>query len=336
MKNLHIEEIPNVREGVWNAFVESNDGRVFNSYQWTRMLEESFGHRPARFVLRGEKNEIVAALAGVITSRGRFVAVPAAGYCDVVARDDEARRVFLVLLVTEMGKRDCAIALNLTRGETAPGLEHGHTANHFILDTSRPFEEIWTSSIKRKTRNLVRKSGKSGVIVECNHSISKEYLNIYYTTMQRLGYPPLTHSFYEAMERNLGGILTFYGASHEGELVAGLVTLTFNKVLHIWGNASLTEARDLAPNDALYSAAIEDACSGSIDRVDFGSSAVDSGHEKFKLGFGGIPQPIYSASGAPSSDGKAYYSPGLVNALCHRTPIVLQDTLGSIVYRYLY
>lgn len=334
MKELHlVEATANDRED-WGEFVAGNGGRIFNTTHWTEMLQRAYGYRPARFLARDEERKIQALLGGALTPRGRFVAVPFADYCNVIARDEDSRNWLADAVIRDMLERDIPVEVSTTDNHTIKGLTQDHYADTFVLRTDAPFSEIWTSKIGRKTRNLVRKARKCGITVEHSDTIPDGYLPIYFTTMRRLGYPPLTRRFYSAMERSLKDMLRFYGAYHNGDLVAGLVCLIYNQVMHVWGNASLTDAMRLAPNDALYSRAIEDACNGYIDMIDFGSSESGSTHAKFKLGFGGGATPIFEH--ARGRREKVTSMGRVRNTLCRKIPIFLHDTFGTFVFEYLY
>jgi len=328
-----VEATPSDREA-WDAFVTKLECGVFSSFAWTDVLDRAFGYRPERFVARDDGGDITAVFAGSITGRGRFVAVPAAGYCNAGAINDSARNELVQHVVDVMMRANRPIHMTTTHELTIPHLAHSHSTDTFHLSTNTPYEAVWTTRITRKTRNLVRKAEKSGVEVECSHLIPDSYYPVYHDTMRRLAFPPLTCSFYRALQEELGNKISFYGAYHESRLIAGLVAIRQGDRLHVWGNASLSEARRLAPNNILYARAIEDACETDVELVDFGSSSTGSSHSHFKKGFGGEPTPIHTYSSEVVESERRQDS--LREFVCRHTPLAFQNLLGRGVFKLLY
>lgn len=281
----------------WNRFVELNGGSIFQLYEWPEILHKTYGYKPLYFCVR-ESGEMKAAMPAIITKnpfRRSLVSIPFTDYAGPLGEEKACMQLmeFVLKYCAEQGLNVVIYSL-----DKLPKLHAYHFVDTFWLDTRRSFDSIWMENFSKKVRNSVRKATKSGVVIEreTSRSFLKEYYKIYIETMRRLSALPHHLSFFTNIADLLGEKFQMFAARYNGELIAGLLTFSFNKRVHIWSNASQKEYLHLAPNNALYSEIIKRACDADVDIVDFGTSVPETSHYWFKAAWGGTAKPVYTCS----------------------------------------
>lgn len=176
----------------------------------------------------------------------------------------------------------------------------------YRLAVTKKYEKLLTEDVHQKTRNLVYKSEKNNVktsIATCEEELWI-YYGIYVQTMLRIFAIPQSYAFFKAMwkEFHPSGTMQLFLSYHNGKAVSGIVTLyeKSKKRLHIWSNASLPEAREVAANVGTYSYVLKFACENEgIEEVDFGNTEPETSLAFFKSRFGAVSAPIWTVSTKP-------------------------------------
>ncbi len=157
-------------------------------------------------------------------------------------------------------------------GDFFPEMGYACT-NHFthLLKTSEDIDTLWRTYNKR-VRGAVRKAAKSGV--EVTDTTSEEALSTFYEmylmTLRRLGGTPKPHSLMQTLLRQKIAKLAI--ATYRGTIIAGLLSLHFNKTVTLWCEASLAAFLKYRPNNAIFHHIITQACQAKDEWVDFGAS----------------------------------------------------------------
>lgn len=154
-----------------------------------------------------------------------------------------------------------------------------------LLKTNQNYEILWNAYNKR-VRGAVRKAAKKSVIVSDAQTDDelKSFYQIYLATQERLnGIPKPFILLCELVKTGLGRISV---AKKDGQIIAGLLYLLFNRTVTLWCAGSLPEFWNLRPNNAIFDHIIRQACQGGYDYVDFGASPPENqGLIKFKEEF---------------------------------------------------
>lgn len=172
-----------------------------------------------------------------------------------------------------------------------------------ILDLTMSEEEL-LSQMKSKWRYNIRYASKHGVTVRAVKATDSDFesaldsfYKIYQTTASRDGIGLHPKSYYkDLMERGSGetSSVKLYLASHEGEDLAGIITLwSEDEAVYLYG-ASSNEKRNLMPNYLVQWTAISEARQNGCKWYDFYGipPTADENHPMhglylFKTGFGG-------------------------------------------------
>jgi len=169
------------------------------------------------------------------------------------------------------------------------------------------FSEVWNMRYTKKSRNMVRKAVKKGVIIkEINpFNYINEILAIHQSSPIRQGRPidphyldPLKVKLYFFYFVKKSFFTKTYGAFYDKKLIGYLHVFKHENVMHVGRLMSDTKHFDKAPNDALITEMIKDCCNSlDIDfaqyyYVDFKKNekrSIKSGVDHFKFDHGFRP-----------------------------------------------
>lgn len=181
-------------------------------------------------------------------------------------------------------------------------LRHGFTRSRFdrsVVDlSSGDTDFLWRHGVDKKERNAVRKAEKNGVSV---HPLGPDEFDAVWDlvtrTAKRLGVAPDRREFLENVFRDLSpkGRCAWFGAFHDGTLLAVTSFFYYRKSAVYFVNASDPASWRLAPNSLLLWHALQEAVHRGCTFADLGTATQDyPGLRKFKQSFGGKPAPCLS------------------------------------------
>ena len=336
-----------------DAFVRAHpEGNAYQLAAWRRAVAEAYGY-PGK-VLVAQRD---GALAGILPlcevarplGRPRWISLP---FCDLggtlalsdavgealaqQARRDvgAARATGLELRCSARGNEDEA-ALEGRKVRMVLGLPDSAAA---LMHSYPP-----------KLRSQVRKAEKNGLVSEVGSGPEAvgAFYDVYSRNMRRLGSPPHSRAWFDAMERHYraAGDMFIVLVRHEGKVVgAGWVLLCGAKAVIPWAS-TLADYNALAPNMLLYWAIQSHLCERGVRQFDFGRSTFGEGTYKFKKQWGALPVALdwreWDAQGlapanAPAATGGAASSlRPLIESAWQRLPLVVTNSLGPRLRRYI-
>lgn len=315
----------------WNKFVEENGGTVFHLYEWPEILHKTYGYIPVYFCAR-ENGELKGIMPAIITRRPfgrRLVSLPFADYSGSLPSNGVGTEILKFAMKFSQDRKLGLMVYSLVE---SPLLRSYRFFDTFWLDTTRSFDSAWSENFSKKVRNAVRKAGKMGVVVqkETGEDFLKEYYKIYLETMHRLSAMPHHYSFFRNLRVAFGEKFEMYSARYNGELIAGIITLTFNQRTHVWSNASKKKYLYLAPNNALYCEVIRRACESDVVLVDLGTSLLNTTHYQFKAAWGGEAKPVYTLANFSSK------IPETRSRVLKMIPTKILGHVSRFVFSYLF
>ncbi len=289
---------PQVREATdadhsrWNAYLDSVPATSpLARYEWRAVLSSVYGV-PTRFLIAERAGRVTGVLGGyeVVDFLGvrRFYSLRAGA-----AADDEASAAAMRDRLEEEGVTRGWREAVLTSGDRAwGGLQADFLKKTVQVDIDEDEEEMW-SGLRDKTRNMVRRAERNGVVVasgpEHVHTLYRHYRD----NMSRLGVTFHVPEFFAEIVGRLGRHAEILVAMHEGRPIASMLLLLGRDfACYPVQNVSF-DARSLAPIQRLNWEAMK-LCGGrGIRRLDMGESRESSPVYRSKVNFGGRPQDLH-------------------------------------------
>ncbi|BCS54966.1 FemAB family XrtA/PEP-CTERM system-associated protein [Geobacter sp. SVR] len=283
---------------VWDAFVASHPkGSNYHRYGWRQVIERSFGHRTFYLAVRDRNGAIRGLLPlAYMQSRlfGRFlVSLPFFNYGGVLCNDQETAA--LLLEKSAAIRRDlCARHAELRHLGT--GLEGLETRQHkvtMLLDLRNNEEEQWRA-FDPKVRNQVRKSEKCGLTTRQGHlDLLDGFYEVFSRNMRDLGTPVYGKNFFhnilEAFPRSTRILSVMKGET----TVASALLTWFKGNLEVPWASSISDYREMCPNNLMYWEAIRFAIGTGATTFDFGRSTPGEGTFRFKKQWGARPVELH-------------------------------------------
>lgn len=162
-----------------------------------------------------------------------------------------------------------------------------------LLDLRNGYEYISQHIYEPACRNKIRKAEKSNIKIKIADSENdiKKYFAVYLDSLQRWGrtdgYPL---NFYLNLFKYSPEKVQIWIAEYEGNVIAGVMNVVFNKYLYNMFSAVMKEYMNLGVVNLLHDRAGKWACDKKISFYDFGSSNADGkileGVIEFKESFG--------------------------------------------------
>ncbi len=276
--------LTDVTDGEWQTLLERCPGAtVFHSLEWRDAVEDAFKQLNPFYLALRRDDAVVGGIPAFIFEPIPGVrlwhAMPWNLFGGVLVPESEAVDVQSVLHVLERlasSHKWCEIRWTFPPGrfEAYDDVFVGYDrTDHFthILRTDRDVDSVWTAYNKR-VRGAVRKAARSGVeVVDTSALLDlRLFYEMYLRTVRRLGGTPKPFALLRSLVERGIGCLTV--ARSDGQLIAGLLWLRFNRTVTLWCEASVPAFLKYRPNNAIFHHIIEQACAGEWDCVDFGAS----------------------------------------------------------------
>lgn len=173
-------------------------------------------------------------------------------------------------------------------------LKVGHTPkNTMVLDIEDSKEKMW-DNMQSRSRNMVRKAVKSGVIVRrcdgTHEEVNKFYEMMISVFKKSLGIPPHPKEYYMACAKELvsTGKMLFLSAEVDGKMIAAGLFPFDKSEIHYMSGASNFEYKKYAANNLIQWEVIQFAVEKGIKKYDLGGVGLSS-IDKFKESVGGTP-----------------------------------------------
>jgi FemAB-related protein (PEP-CTERM system-associated) len=335
-----------------DAFVRAHpQGNAYQLAAWRRAVAAAYGFAGRVLVARQGQE-----LAGMLPlcefarplSRPRWISLP---FCDLggpMAVSDEVAEALAARARQDLGALGAA-GLELRCSATGTADEAGLEGRKVRMLLGLPDSAAaLMQSYPPKLRSQVRKAEKNGLTSEVAGGTAAvgEFYDVYSRNMRRLGSPPHSRAWFEAVQRHYGaaGDMFMVIVRHEGKAVgAGWVLLCGDKAVIPWAS-TLADYNSLAPNMLLYWAIQSHLCERGVRQFDFGRSTFGEGTYKFKKQWGALPVALdwreWDAQGvapvaAPAAKGGGSSLRPLVESAWQRLPLPVANSLGGFLRRYI-
>jgi FemAB-related protein (PEP-CTERM system-associated) len=334
-----------------DAFVRAHpEGSAYHLSAWCRAVSSAYGYRSQVLVAR-RHGQLAGMLPLCVINRpfgsARWVSLP---FCDLggpLAEDAALAAALAARARADLGVRQLA-GLELRCSSTlaeAADMDLSGRKVRMLLDLPASADELM-KSYPPKLRSQVRKAAKNGLAAEVSSAPEAvaAFYDVYARNMRRLGSPPHSLAWFEAIQRHYGeNGLFFVLVRHEGKVIgAGCVLVCGERAVIPWAS-TLADYNRLAPNMQLYDTILATVCERGVRQFDFGRSTFGEGTYKFKEQWGAQPCPLAwqewkAGANQPQLDAvKA--GPGrlrpLVEQVWQQLPLGITNSLGPRLRRYI-
>ena len=330
----------------WNNLVEQQkDSTVFHSYNWARVLRDTYAYHPQYFCLtEGNKLRALLPMMEITgpTGRKRAVSLPFSDFCSPLIDQGVEPRAFLDAVFEYGGKKNWTEVrlrdLDFLSRETPVN----DTCYDHAISLQKTLPELF-KSIRSNYRRKIKKARKNGLKIECMDSLEaiSQYYGLHCLTRQRHGIPPQSFLFFRKIYEHIlfPGLGTVIIASKDGIPVSGAVYFHFGgKALYKYG-ASDPEMFGLNANFLIQWKGIEWAKEKGCTTLSLGRTHPgNNGLLQFKDGWGGEKRLVnyytYNVenstfvSGSKNEGSQGY-------AILRKMPIPVLRALGSILYPHM-
>jgi FemAB-related protein (PEP-CTERM system-associated) len=235
-----------------------------------------------------EEDARIAGVLPMVWQRSRIfgsflTSIPFFNYAGVLAESDEAENA-LVQEGIGIARRLGAEYLELRHRREHPlGLpvKTNKVAVELVIE---PDEEKMLKSLRKETRNLVRKALKLGLTAEIyGQEALDDFYGVFAQNMRDLGTPVYSKSFLHEIWRVFPADTYICLVRHQNQVIAASFMTGFRDRLEVMWGSSLRRYLSLAPNMLLYWRMLRFAAEKGFRVFDFGRSTVGSGPHRFKL-----------------------------------------------------
>lgn len=329
----------------WDLQVAGLEGVTFyHTAPWARVLQETYGHRPA-YLVEAEAGRWTAALP-VMEIRNplsgrRGVALPFTDLCPPIGRwgfqCDEAFDSLCALGVRS-GWQSVAL-----RGGSAPSSASLPSTQYLAhrLELDSDIERLF-QGLDGSVRRAVRKAQHEGVKTEISSEwpVLRTYYDLHCRTRRRFGLPPQSLRFFRAIHRHVlepgHGFVAL--ARYQQVPIAGAVYFHFGDHGAYKYGASNPAYQRLRGNNLVMWEAIRRLASTGFCSLDLGRTSLDNdGLRRFKTGWGARETTIgywkfnlHRRLFVVEKDRAS----GWHNLVFRWLPMPLLRALGACLYRY--
>ncbi|MEH0023170.1 MAG: FemAB family XrtA/PEP-CTERM system-associated protein [Desulfobacter sp.] len=294
-RQIRIEPFTTHDTGDWDAYVNGHPrGTVFHLTAWKQVVEKTFGHNSHYFLARCGQEisgvfpvfEIKSMLFG-----HSFISVPFAEIGGILA-DDTAVASGLLETVSLLSQNQRAACVELRNTTAMPALGTKDLYYNFSKEIFPDHDEN-LKAIPRKSRAMVRKAIKNGLVSETGRHLLPEFYDLLAVNFHRLGTPVFPKHLFESLLDGFGanaGILLV--RTPHGAPAAGVLYLMYKNRMMPYYAGSDFSFRQMGPNDFMYWELMRLAVEKGLQVFDYGRSKIGTGSFRFKKHWGFEPTPL--------------------------------------------
>ena len=277
--------------GRWDAYLDRYSAQPsMNYYVWKEILKKSYGVDTFFIFAENSAGEICGVCPGYFakTPGGRVFYSLRFG---LIADNASVNELFTFLIpwCKAQGATAAVISSGYTR--VATSIE-GYSKKTVCMGLASSEEEAWRA-LSNKTRNMIRKAIKSGLIAEYGLQNLREFYKIYRQRMLGKGISIHSYEFFKNLTEQLADRVELIVAKSSNEVIGGILNL-LNKDCAIYPfQAYRTGTEQYAPTQFLIWETMKLCIKNGISILDMGESREGSGVYQSKVNFGGIPRELY-------------------------------------------
>ena len=289
---------PTVREAAdsdaaaWNGFVDAQpESSPMARYEWRGVLRDSYRLRTVFLI--AERGGLIVGTLSAFETYGRF---GERSFYSVrgglVVDDAAAERALIDYIHLQTRAEEWSRVLVNSGWNRLPQSEPSQVRSTVQLEIASDPDQLW-SSLRGKTRNMIRRAEKEGVQVTSGLHLVDILVDHYHDNMLRLGVAIHSRKFFHNVADRVGPQSEVLVAWHQGKAIASML-LHFGRdvACYPYQNA-LTAYRSMAPIQMPTWVAMKSCVAHHVRILDMGESRSGSPVFNSKVNFGGMPRPVF-------------------------------------------
>lgn len=346
---MKVYEIDPIGDPRWPSFLHTDpEASIFHTPEWLQALRQTYGYEPVVYTTSAPgqllRDGIVCCrIASRLTGR-RLVSLPFADHCQPLLSEPSALPQFLhqlahtctkgpwrYLELRPLGTMDNAISTPFNIVKTS----YLHRLN-LRPDCGKLFEGFHKSCVRRRIRHAARE----GLTYESGRSeaVLAKFYQLQLLMRRKHQLPPQPIAWFRNLIEHLGDQCTIHVAFHQGEPIAGILTLHYQHTVTYKYGASDPQRYHLSGMIALLWRAIQDAKANGAVVFDMGRSDQEqSGLVRFKDRWGASRSKLhyYRYPQGHASLAFAGWPMRLSGQLFARMPDWFLTASGNVLYRHM-
>ena len=343
---FEIEIINPLDDDQWDdLIIESNQYSFFHSYEWIKVLRESYGYTPYFFILKN-KGEFLALLPFMeVNSRysgRRGVSLPFSDYCEPIIRGE----IFVQRLLERtigFGKSSNWKFLDMHGGKIFfPGKNSSREYYGHLLELKAEPDNI-IKRFRDSNRRSIKKAVKSGVEIQQSNSLQsmRDFYRLHCLTRKRHQLPVQPFHFFKKVHEHIiskksGFVIK---ASFRNKIIGAAVFFHFGKKALFKFGASDLKFQHLRMNNLIMWEAIKWYANNGYENFCFGRTDMENiGLRQFKQGWGTKEYRIkyfrYDLNSDSLIKDNAENMDVMRRVVFSKMPIPILRILGALLYRH--
>lgn len=261
-------------------------------FAWGDVLRKSYGVSTVFLLAERADGTVRGVCPWYVTTDASGVRRAYALRYGLVAGDDATAQALLDAVSRTAAELGCASAL-ISTGDRVAASGSGLVRRSVRLMVPSGEDTAWTS-LRNKTRNMVRKAQRAGVRVRdgCAADLPA-FTRVYAARMCRRGVPAHAERFFLEVLAAFPGKAELLIAEREGVLLGGMLLLTGAGCATYPFQATIPGSEVYAPTPLLTWEAVRRCAVRGISMLDMGESRAGGAVEEAKVHFGGVPGDVH-------------------------------------------
>jgi hypothetical protein len=299
---LSFEVLGSVSEERWRAVLDASPGAtVFQTPEWSRVLAETYGYRPATRLYETDAGDVLIPMMEMQRLGFRILSSMPLGYGGVFTTAPVDTVVGPILKDLVRGR---TLKLYLTlpprSGMTVPSIPglvpYGSDWNDCqIVDLDGGAEGV-VARASRIVRRQIRGGIRCGVETTVENTLEgyRAFYEIYTARSREWGYaePPYPFRLFEAIHRHLGPMAQLIIARLHDDIVGGQLLLIHGSTASAWLIAWKRTDPDCHQSSMLIRHALAESRERGARFLNLGSSGQLNGVRAYKASWGAVPVPV--------------------------------------------
>jgi serine/alanine adding enzyme len=284
----------------WNSFIDAApESSPLARYEWSQIIRDSYGLTTPYFI--AERNGRIVGTLGTYETKGPLGERSLYSIrCGLIVEEATAARALLDHVASLKDGENWSRVLVTSGWQRLPDQEPDLVRATVQLKIDPDPARNW-SSLRDKTRNMVRRAEKDGVKVVSGLDQVDILIGHYYANMLRLGVAIHSRRFFDRVLRYLATNSDILVAWHRDKPIASMMLHYGQGVACYPFQNAVMAYRVHAPVQLLTWAAMKACALRNIRVLDMGESAPQSSVFRSKVNFGGEPRDIFYYEAAQRS-----------------------------------